>query len=185
MPWVVTVDKHIRVPQEFLAAVEHQALEKISLFANDGEKDKHYLVAESFNFTDFDIQNLHSQQLSGTLTTYLTTLIKNHDHSVLKKLADNDDAIIETLINRNPDFSENNVAYQIYSSRYGNRILVIYNARRMVDFVEKRQLNPNASGEAGLLHKPESLAFDVDPLAEKPWIKRLQGTSISKTATNN
>jgi hypothetical protein len=48
----------------------------------------------------------------------------------------------------------------------------------MVDFVEKRQLNPNASGAAGLLHKPETLAFDVDPLAEHPWIKRLQGSLL-------
>jgi len=55
--------------------------------------------------------------------------------------------------------------------------LVIYNTRRLIDFVEKRQLNPNASGESGLLHKPESLAFDVDPLAPRPWIKRLQGSS--------
>jgi hypothetical protein len=51
---------------------------------------------------------------------------------------------------------------------------VIYNARRMVDFVEKRQLNPNASGEEGLLHKPESLAFHVDPYTKDPWMTRLQ-----------
>ena len=179
LPWVVTVDKHIRAPQEFLAAVEHQDLKKISLFANDGEKDRHYLVAESFYFTEFDIQKLHQHQLSGTLAEHLTELIKSHDNSVLKKLASDNEDKIDSLIDRNPDFSENNVAYQVYNSRFGNRVLAIYNTRRLVDFVEKRQLNPNASGEAGLLHKPESLAFDVDPLAQKPWIKRLQGASVS------
>lgn len=177
LPWVVTVDKHIRAPYEFLSALEHQALEKISLFANDGEKDRHYLVAESFSFTDYDVQTLHQHQLSGTLSHYLVDLIKNHDHSVLKKLAADNQAEVDLLIDRNPGFEEKNVAYQIYNSQFGNRVLVIYNVKRMVDFIEKRQLNPNASGEKGLLHKPESLAFDVDPLAQKPWIKRLQGSS--------
>lgn len=179
LPWVVTVDKHIRAPQEFLAAIEHQDLERISLFANDGEKDRHYLVAESFYFTEFDIQKLHQHQLFGTLANHLSNLIKNHDNSVLKKLASVNKIEIDSLINRNPDFSEDNVAYQVYNSRFGNRVLIIYNTRRLVDFIEKRQLNPNASGESGLLHKPESLAFDVDPLAKNPWIKRLQGAEDS------
>ncbi len=179
LPWVVTVDKHIRAPYEFLTALEHHALEKISLFANDGEKDRHYLVAESFSFTELEIQNMHQQQRSGSLIPFFTSLIENHDESVLKKLAENNDYTLTSLIDRNPDFSELNVAYQIYNSQYGNRVLVIYNMKRMVDFVEKRQLNPNASGEAGLLHKPESLSFDIDPLAQKPWIKRLQGSSTS------
>ncbi len=178
LPWVVTVDKHIRAPQEFLTALEHHSLEKISLFANDGEKDRHYLVAESFSFTDLEVQNLQQQQLSGSLAEYLSFLIKNNDNSVLKALANNDSEI-GALINRNPDFEENNVAYLIYNSRFGNRVLAIYNLKRMVDFVEKRQLNPHASGEEGLVHKPESLAFDVDPLAQKPWIKRLQGSPIA------
>ena len=81
---------------------------------------------------------------------------------------------LDALINRNPVFAENNVAFQIYHSKNGNRVLVIYNARRMVDFVEKRQLNPNASGEEGLLHKPEALAFHVDPYTKDPWMTRLQ-----------
>jgi hypothetical protein len=176
LPWVVTVDKHIRAPQEFLSAVEHQNLEKISLFANDGEKDRHYLVAESFSLTELKVQKLHQHQLAETLTEHLIWLIKNHDNSVLKKLAADNEEEIDSLINRIPDFEETNVAYLIYNRKYGNRVLVIYNTRRMVDFLEKRQLNPNASGEEGLLHKPESLAFDVDPLAKEPWTKRLQGS---------
>ena len=177
LPWVVTVDKHIRAPQEFLSAVEHQNLEKISLFANDGEKDRHYLVAESFSLTELKVQKLHQHQLSETLAEHLVWLIKNHDNSVLKKLAADNEEEIDSLINLIPDFEETNVAYLIYNRKYGNRVLMIYNTRRMVDFLEKRQLNPNASGEEGLLHKPESLAFDVDPLAEEPWTKRLQGIS--------
>ena len=176
LPWVVTVDKHIRAPQEFLSAVEHQNLEKISLFANDGEKDRHYLVAESFSLTELKVQKLHQHQLSETLAEHLVWLIKNHDNSVLKKLAADNEEEIDSLIDRIPDFEETNVAYLIYNRKYGNRVLMIYNTRRMVDFLEKRQLNPNASGEEGLLHKPESLAFDVDPLANEPWTKRLQGS---------
>ncbi len=180
LPWVVTVDKHLRAPQEFLSAVEHQTLDKISLFANDGEKDKHYLVAESYSFSDLEIQNLHQHQLAGTLAEHLTFQIKNYDESVIRKLANNNTNKIEALLSRNTTLDEKNVAYLIYNSRFGNRVLVIYNVRRMVDFIEKRQLNPNASGQSGLLHKPESLAFDVDPLAQKPWIKRLQGSSVGR-----
>lgn len=106
--------------------------------------------------------------------TYLESHIRNHNDSFLKNLAQDDISKLDALINRNPVFAENNVAYQIYPSSTGNRVLVIYNARRMVDFVEKRQLNPNASGEDGLLHKPESLAFHVDPYIKDPWMTRLQ-----------
>ena len=183
LPWVITVDKHIRSPLEFLTALQHQTLDKISLFANDGEKDKHYLVAESFSLTELEVLNLQQHQLSGTLTEHLSFLIKNHEDSLLKKLALDDESTLKTLVNRNPDFEETNVAYQVYKSRYGNRVLVIYHVRRMVDFIEKRQLNPNASGESGLLHKPESLAFDVDPFAIKPWIKRLQGSAKKDSTT--
>lgn len=174
LPWVVTVDKHIRAPRSFLNALEHDMLDKISLFANDGEKDQHYLVAESFSFSDPEVQALQSHQLSGTLMTYLKTLIRTREDSVLKNLTRNDQSKLESLIHRNTAFDEDNVAYQIYQSKNNNRVLVIYNARRMVDFIEKRQLNPNASGEDGLLHKPEALAFYIDPYAKDPWITKLQ-----------
>jgi hypothetical protein len=171
---VVTVDKHISAPGSFLNALEHQSLEKISLFANDGEQNKHYLVAESFDLTDQALEVLQQHQLSGTLTEHLELLIRQRDDSVLQALAKNNQHKLNELLQRNPVFNENNVAYQVYSSEHGHRVLAVYNARRMADFVEKRQLNPHASGEEGLLHSPESLAFHVDPLATKPWLTRLQ-----------
>jgi len=174
LPWVVTVDKHIRAPESFFSALEDQALKKISLFANDGERNKHYLVAESFDFSDEEVRLLQKHQLSGTLMPHLKSMIENRGDSILKNLANDEYSRIDALLNRNPLFSENNVAYQIYHSKNGNRVLVIYNTRRLVDFVEKRQLNPNASGEEGLLHKPEALAFHVDPLAKTAWMTRLQ-----------
>nr|WP_305906851.1 zeta toxin family protein [Methylomarinum sp. Ch1-1]MDP4519559.1 zeta toxin family protein [Methylomarinum sp. Ch1-1] len=175
LPWVITIDKHIRAPQSFLKALEDTSLDKISLFANDADRNMHYLVAESFAFSDREIKALKQHQIKGSLSDYLTSLIKNHNDSVLKSLAeDNDD--IDQLLDRNPALNENNVGYQVYSSHAGHRVLVIYNTRRMVDFIEKRQLNPNASGEEGLLHKSESLSFRVDPLAQEPWITRLQGS---------
>jgi fido (protein-threonine AMPylation protein) len=176
LPWVITVYKHIRVPESFLYALEDQNLDKLSLFANDGEKDKHYLVAESFDFSNQEIEDLQTHQMKGDLAPYLKKLMKEHKNSTLRKLAQQDEKEIEALMARNPALEENNVAYQIYPGKDDNRVLLIYNVARMVDFVKKRQLNPNASGEEGLLHKPESLAFHVDPLAEKPWITRLQGS---------
>ena len=181
LPWVVTVDKHIRAPQEFLAALQHHKLEKISLFANDGDKDRHYLVAESFDFTELEIKSLHEHQKYHSLEDHLLWIIKYHDSSVLKRLANDDLKKIDLLIERIPSFEETNLSYLIYNSQHGNRVLVIYNTRRMIDFIEKKQLNPNASGVSGLLHKPESLSFDVDPLAKEPWRKRLQGSSLINT----
>ena len=103
-------------------------------------------------------------------------LVRNRDDSILKKLAKDKAYEMDALIERIPAFVENNVAYQIYHSQHGYRVLAVYNTRRMVDFVEKRQLNPNASGEEGLLHKSETLAFHVDPQTKEPWITRLQGS---------
>ncbi len=174
LPWVVTVDKHLRAPGSFLNALEHQALQKLSLFANDGERDRHYLVAESFCFADDEVRTLQRHQSIGSLAAYFKSLSMTHSESILKKLAKNDVSELEALLERNPDFNECNVAFQIYNQQETNRVLIIYNARRMVDFVEKRQLNPNASGEEGLLHKPEPMAFHVDPTAKEPWMTRLQ-----------
>ena len=178
LPWVVTIDKHIRSPKSFLQALEHLSVDKITLFANDGERDKHYLVAESFEFSDPEVSVLQQMQKSGTLVAYLQNNIQGHPDSFLKKMAKDQADQISALINRNVAFDESNVAYQIYPHKEGNRVLLIYNTRRMVDFIEKRQLNPNASSETGLLHKTESLAFHVDPLNEKPWMIRLQDAKV-------
>jgi fido (protein-threonine AMPylation protein) len=174
LPWVVTVDKHIRAPRSFLNALEHDALDKISLFANDGEKGTHYLVAESFYFSDQEMKELQKSQLAGTLLETLTIAIKEREDSLLRNLVGDDDEKLQVLINKNKTFDESNVAYQIYQHRNTNRVLLIYNAHRMVDFIEKRQLNPNASGEEGLLHKSEALAFHIDPYSKDPWITKLQ-----------
>lgn len=176
LPWVVTVYKHIRAPESFFYALEDAALDKISLFANDGERDRHYLVAESFPFSDQEVRSLQAHQRSGTLAAYWKRLVRHREDSMLKALARHDPAAVKAWMQRNPAFSESNVAYQAYPSNVGNRVLAIYNTGRMVDFVEKRQLNPNASGEEGLLHKKEGLAFDVDPVAKEPWIIQLQGS---------
>ncbi|WP_347987190.1 zeta toxin family protein [Methylomonas sp. AM2-LC] len=176
LPWVVTIDKHIRAPRSFLNALRDDALQKICLFANDGDKDKHYLVAESFLFTDSEVMELQDRQRQRVLADYLHDVCRNRHDSVLKQLSIQDAAAIEVWLMRNPAFNEDNVGYQIYRGGEINRVLLIYNTRRMIDFVEKRQLNPNASGEEGLLHKPAALAYHVDPYARDAWITRLQGT---------
>ena len=174
LPWVVTVYKHLRAPRSFLHAIEEPNLGKISLFANDGEKDKHYLVAESFDLKEQELETLQKHQKNATLLDYLKQQQKTRQDSVLKSLSQGNESEIEQFMARNPAFEEGNVAYQSYSNENGLRVLFIYNTRRMVDFIEKRQLNPNASGEAGLLHKIEALAFHVNPANKEPWLIRLQ-----------
>lgn len=176
LPWVVTIYKHIRSPEAFLTALEHEALNKISLFANDGERNKHYLVAESFDLNDDDIEDLQSRQLSKNFLPVLKAVCRNHPDSTLKILSGGNEEKLDALLARNSCWHENNAGYQIYPGKSMNRALLIYNLARMTDFVEKRQLNPNASGEDGLLHKCDSLAFHIDPKARYPWLIRLQGT---------
>ena len=146
------------------------------MFANDGERDQHYLVAESFLLYDEDVEHLQQQQIAASLAQHGKTLIYRHKSSVLKNLAQNDDNRLRALIDRNPALTEDNVGYLIYRGNEYNRILLIYNLKRFVDFVQKRQLNPNASGEEGLLHKPAALAFHIDPQAREAWSTRLQGS---------
>jgi hypothetical protein len=174
LPWVITVDKHIRAPQSFLDALEHLALDKIALFANDGEKGRHYLVAESFEFSEREILVLQDKQRTGLLTEFCNHCINTREDSLLKRLSENNTDRLNILAGKNPDFNEKNVGFQIYSSKYTNRALLIYNIHRLTDFIEKRQLNPNASGVNGLLHKPDVLSFHIDPLADEPWRTRLQ-----------
>lgn len=178
LPWVITVYKHMRSPESFVNAMEDPALDKLSLFANDGERGRHYLAAESFNWSDEDVTVLQQGQLSGTLARLFNDILHQHNDSLLKILAGGDEEKLEALIERNTAFDETNVAFQIYPMPNGNRVMAIYNTRRMVDFIEKRQLNTNASGAEGLLHKPEALAFHVDPNNQEPWLTRLQGSSI-------
>lgn len=176
LPWVVTIYKHIRSPEEFLKAMEHEALNKISLFANDGERNRHYLVAESFGFDDQMIEDLHNNQLEGCLLPKLQAICRNHPEATLNMLGNADHAKLDGLVGRNPGWHENNVGYQVYPGKNLNRVLLIYSLIRMTDFIEKRQLNPNASGEEGLLHKCDAMAFHIDPLAKAPWLIRLQGS---------
>lgn len=176
LPWVVTIDKHIRVPRAFLNALEDSSLDKLSLFANDGDRDKHYLVAESFLFCDEELLKLQQHQAEGQLIEYLIQIVNHRHDSVLKNLAANQADLIADWLSRNPSMTEDNVGYQIYRGSEVNRVLLIFNVKRMVDFVEKSQLNPNASGKEGLLHKPMALAFHVDPYAKEASITRLQGS---------
>ena len=177
LPWVVAVDKHIRAPGAFLDALEHDALDKLSLFANDGEMDRHYLVAETFEFTADEIRELQDRQREGVLADYLRQLMVRRQDSTLRHLAQGDSDRLDALMARIPSWTETNVAYLVYNREQNHRVLVIYSARRMVDFLEKGQLNPNASGEVGLLHKHASLAFHVDPRSKEPWAIQLQDAS--------
>ncbi|MCD2451704.1 zeta toxin family protein [Methylicorpusculum oleiharenae] len=171
LPWVITIYKHIHAPESFLNAFDDMNLDKIVLFANDGDRTNQYLVAESFELSDHEIDMIKEHQQSGSLAKYLTGLSKNREDSVYRNFSADDKNLLKELINRNPERGENNAAYLITN---GNKVLAIYNARRLVDFIEKRQLNPNASYEAGLVHKSASLSFHVDPDSDTPWLVRLQ-----------
>ncbi len=178
LPWVVTVDKHIRAPASFLVALQHKSLDQLALFANDAERGKQYLVAESIICGDDEVRALQRHQMAGSLHGHLQRLIKTGDGSVLRDLAGNNPGKLAELMAMNPAFIEGNVAYLVYRRNVQCRVLVVYNVRRLVDFIEKSQLNPNASGAEGLLHKPDNRAFHVDPLGKLPSVTRLQDAPL-------
>jgi hypothetical protein len=158
-----------------LDALQDQSLDKIALFANDGERDKHYLVAESYMLDDVAFRQMQEKQVECELAAYFQQLIRQRSDSVLRQLSKEQSSVLEDWIARNPVWQDDNVAYQIYRGSELNRVLLIYNTGRMVDFIEKCQLNPNASGEEGLLHKSVALTFHVEPVAKKAWLTRLYG----------
>ncbi|MEY4685455.1 MAG: hypothetical protein RLZ25_1914 [Pseudomonadota bacterium] len=179
LPWVVAVDKHIRAPGTFLDALQDTALDKLSLFANDGKIDRHYLVAETFSLTAEEIAELQISQCEGRLKDMLAQLMRTRESSTLRNLSGGNAQKLDELFARIPNWGEANVGYLVYSYRNAHRVLVIYNLRRMVDFLEKGQLNPNASGEDGLLHKNASLAFHIAPGSPEPWTIQLQDSTQS------
>ena len=151
----------------------------MSLFANDGKIDRHYLVAETFSLASEEIAELQLSQCEGRLTETLIQLMKTRESSTLRNLSGGDAQKMDELFARIPNWGEANVGYLVYSYRNAHRVLVIYNLRRMVDFLEKGQLNPNASGEDGLLHKNASLAFHIAPGSPEPWTIQLQDSTQS------
>jgi hypothetical protein len=138
-------------------------------------------VAESFSFTAEEIRQMQEHQRAGSLADFLKVQIMSREGSTLRNIAGHNPDNMAALIERIPAWSEANVAYQIYNYKDGHRVLAVYSARRMVDFLEKGQLNPNASGEDGLLHKHASLAFHIDPRTPEPWTIRLQDSSSEKS----
>ena len=182
LPWVVAVDKHIRAPGAFLQALALPALDKLSLFANDGKMDRHYLVAETFDLSAESLHQLQEAQREGRLSDALLQAIRSSEGSTLLRLAEGDPDRLEELIARIPGWNEANLGYLVSTFPAGHRVLLIYSLRRMVDFLEKGQLNPNASGEEGLLHKHASLAFHIDPGSAEPWTIRLQDSIDSQSS---
>jgi len=176
LPWAVTTEKHILVPDAFLKALSHQGTGKISLFANDGELGSGYLVAESFSAKakDVPIYILQRYQEHGKLAKYFSDLVRSDKNSVLHCLADGNPEKIDELMAKNKNFNEENVAYQVYEAGGEKRVLAIYNTHRLIDFYQKAQLNQSASSPEGFLHKKDGLEFIVDPNSEKPWQTKLQ-----------
>ena len=174
LPWAVTTEKHILVPDAFITALQHSGTEKISLFANDGEVGSGYLVAESFSAKDVPPYVLQRYQEHGKLAKYFSDLVKSNKNSVLYDIAKGKPEKIDELMAKNKSLNEENVAYQVYEAGGEKRVLAIYNTHRLIDFYQKAQLNQSASSPEGFLHKKDELKFIVDPNSEKPWQTKLQ-----------
>lgn len=149
LPWRIAINKHIGFPYSLLAALADKHLGKIVLVDNAGAEGADTVIAESFILDDRELFALEGAERSGDL---LPLLMK------------------EELLpygNKATEIKLDNTGF--LASRVGgvNHVLVITDVERMIDVIEKGQLNPNAHGPSNLTLVNFLASFIVDKI-DKP-----------------
>ncbi len=181
MPWVRVADKHMSFPISFLDAVQDKNLDKVSLICSD-DFNNNYIIAETFYKDTDGIIKLKDGRKTGLLAT-ITGFLED-SASILNPLkafekAKKDEAAANNaeydnkhnFANVIPNFEDENVSYIKYPSikndNKAKRVLAIYDAPRMVGFMEKGMMNPNTSSldTSTLYHAPNNMQFSM-PAAE-------------------
>lgn len=185
LPWIVVTGKHTRMAASMLDAANHNNLDTFSMFANDAGPGKHYLVTESFMMNDQELRDMQRSQKQGRLKAFMEGLALGRNDSMLQKMAKKSGGPpAREILGRNPGFNEDNVAFVVYPAPNRNRVLAVYNVERMVDTLEKGLMNPHASFEEGLLHKPASMPFYKRAKEGDAWALKLQDGGINMPSAN-
>lgn len=164
LPWLVVTGKHSKMPESVLQALSHPALDKISLFSNDGERGQHYLLAESFTLEHDKLADLQTAKQNGTLCDYLKTeLIDNRDDSASKCLngytGEDQEGNARTytqqdILERNKNFREDNVTFLAYPRGDKIQVMAVYDMQRFTDLIVKAQMNAQANSPKVLWQAP-------------------------------
>jgi hypothetical protein len=149
LPWRVAINKHIDFPSSFMAALADTNLNKLVLVDNAGGKGEDYVMAETCVISDERLRLLEQAQEKGAL---------------LKTLQE------ENLLpsgSKAEALKEDNIGFLAVRVSGRNRVLVIRNLSRMIDVIEKGQLNPNAHGPENLTLVKRNASFVIDRI-DKP-----------------
>jgi gluconate kinase/fido (protein-threonine AMPylation protein) len=175
MPWHLMIEKHVNMPLSFMDAVRDKNLDKVSLIADDGNKQSRYLIAETFKMPSTEVGVLKAQKKNG-LGAAIGGMLQRADSlfGVLSK-AVNEQA---DPVDLNPAKGDENQSFFAYDSNQANekRVLAVYNVGRMAGMAEKGLLNPHAASPQNLLHTPENMPFYMPRAAdghEGAWKLRL------------
>jgi len=149
LPWRIAINKHIGFPVSLLAAWTDKHLGKVVLVDNAGVEGEDRVIAESFILDDRDLFALEGAEKSGELLSYLMRE-KMMPYGVLSQ-----------------EVEVENTGY--LAARVGgvNHVLVMVDTERMVDVMEKAQLNLNAHGPSNLTLVKFLASFVIDRI-DKP-----------------
>lgn len=169
LPWKVVINKHAGAALAFIQAAESRSLDKVAMFSTERPRGYHYLVAETYNVSNAEVEKIRDAQINGGLKEIFEGLIRERDDSTLKldanvaakdKKAPEEVKTLDAKINIMPAFTGDNTACLIYRGKDGgNKVLAIYDAERFNQLLEKGQLNKHASNAAGRASLPYAARF--------------------------
>ncbi|MDG1287087.1 MAG: zeta toxin family protein [Rickettsiales bacterium] len=149
LPWRIAINKHIGFPASLLAAWTDKHLGKVILVDNAGVEGEDRVIAESFILDDRELFALEAAEQSDGLVPYLMRE-KLMPYGVLSQ-----------------EVAAENTGY--LAARVGgvNHVFVMVDTERMVDVMEKAQMNLNAHGPSNLTLVKFLASFVIDRI-DKP-----------------
>lgn len=149
LPWRVVMNKHIGFPKSFLSAFYHTAVRHLSLVDNAGGQERDYILAQMLSLPAAKIPALQQARAQHSLHSFITA----------EKLWPQ---------GANPaSISEEKLDFLLCPAGEMVRVLLIIDVERMVDILEKGQLNPNAHSPQALTWLKRSASFLIDRM-DKP-----------------
>jgi hypothetical protein len=149
LPWRIAMNKHIGFPASFLAALADKHLGKLILIDNAGVEGSDKVIAESFILDDQELMTIERAEGQGMLLEAL------QKHELLPQGSSAEELKL------------NETGYLAVRVGGVNHVLVMIDLERMVDVIEKAQLNLNAHGPSNLTLVKFIASFIIDDI-DKP-----------------
>ncbi len=149
LPWRIAINKHIGFPYSLLAALADKHLGKIILVDNAGREGEDRVIAESFILDDRELFALESAQQEGEIIAHI------HKEKLVPHGNLPSELVWESI---------NYIAARVGGV---NHVLMVIDNERMIDVIEKGQLNLNAHGPSNLTLVRSLASFVIDSI-DKP-----------------